>query len=142
MVIVIIMILISVLILVVSLVCTSTIVHYDSVFIFFLMIRRPPRSTRTDTLFPYTTLFRSGVNSSVLVVTARRPGQTAKEVPQPQDEVALGFLIWKAEPPRSSTKSTSAPFSSSSEVSSTTAVTPSRTKVRSSAFTEIGRAHV
>src|SRR3546814_15114986 len=26
---------------------------------FFFMIRRPPRSTRTDTLFPYTTLFRS-----------------------------------------------------------------------------------
>src|SRR3546814_10278682 len=26
---------------------------------FFLMIRRPPRSTRTDTLLPYTTLFRS-----------------------------------------------------------------------------------
>src|SRR3546814_8087444 len=29
------------------------------VYCFFLMIRRPPRSTRTDTLFPYTTLFRS-----------------------------------------------------------------------------------
>src|SRR3546814_18306985 len=28
-------------------------------FFFFLKIRRPPRSTRTDTLFPYTTLFRS-----------------------------------------------------------------------------------
>src|SRR3546814_8980145 len=28
------------------------------------MIRRPPRSTRTDTLFPYTTLFRSGVRRS------------------------------------------------------------------------------
>src|SRR3546814_9170864 len=28
-------------------------------YFFFLMIRRPPRSTRTDTLFPYTTLFRS-----------------------------------------------------------------------------------
>src|SRR3546814_11940753 len=28
-------------------------------YIFFLIIRRPPRSTRTDTLFPYTTLFRS-----------------------------------------------------------------------------------
>src|SRR3546814_2516728 len=27
--------------------------------VFFLMIRRPPRSTRTDTLFPYTTLFRT-----------------------------------------------------------------------------------
>src|SRR3546814_16508441 len=26
---------------------------------FFLMIRRPPQSTRTDTLFPYTTLFRA-----------------------------------------------------------------------------------
>src|SRR3546814_11683581 len=32
--------------------------YVNSVF-FFLMIRRPPRSTRTDTLFPYTTLFRS-----------------------------------------------------------------------------------
>src|SRR3546814_12225951 len=32
-----------------------------SFYIFFLMIRRPPRSTRTDTLFPYTTLFRSHV---------------------------------------------------------------------------------
>src|SRR3546814_4222501 len=30
-----------------------------SFFFFFLMIRRPPRSTRTDTLVPYTTLFRS-----------------------------------------------------------------------------------
>src|SRR3546814_17611421 len=30
-----------------------------NVFVFFLMIRRPPISTRTDTLFPYTTLFRS-----------------------------------------------------------------------------------
>src|SRR3546814_6903386 len=30
-----------------------------SIVIFVLMIRRPPRSTRTDTLFPYTTLFRS-----------------------------------------------------------------------------------
>src|SRR3546814_18897712 len=28
-------------------------------FFVFLMLRRPPRSTRTDTLFPYTTLFRS-----------------------------------------------------------------------------------
>src|SRR3546814_13252753 len=38
-----------------SSVCTMCI---RSVFC-FLMIRRPPRSTRTDTLFPYTTLFRS-----------------------------------------------------------------------------------
>src|SRR3546814_20732279 len=39
-----------ILVIIYSLVCCS---------IFFLMIRRPPRSTRTDTLFPYTTLFRS-----------------------------------------------------------------------------------
>src|SRR3546814_11161497 len=32
---------------------------------FFLMIRRPPRSTRTDTLFPYTTLFRSELSSLI-----------------------------------------------------------------------------
>src|SRR3546814_1578851 len=30
------------------------------------MIRRPPRSTRTDTLFPYTTLFRSGLRIHLL----------------------------------------------------------------------------
>src|SRR3546814_11770413 len=36
-------------------------------FFFFLMIRRPPRSTRTDTLFPYTTLFRSTVHMRVTV---------------------------------------------------------------------------
>src|SRR3546814_3100368 len=35
------------------------------------MIRRPPRSTRTDTLFPYTTLFRS--------TTARQGGRQAEE---------------------------------------------------------------
>src|SRR3546814_12638979 len=32
------------------------------------MIRRPPRSTRTDTLFPYTTLFRSGAHSRAWAV--------------------------------------------------------------------------
>src|SRR3546814_12736633 len=33
--------------------------------IFFVMIRRPPRSTRTDTLFPYTTLFRALVDRCI-----------------------------------------------------------------------------
>src|SRR3546814_11965677 len=37
---------------------------------FFLMIRRPPRSTRTDTLFPYTTLFRSSRTIAPLYATA------------------------------------------------------------------------
>src|SRR3546814_4360985 len=39
------------------------------IFCFFLMRRRPPRSTRTDTLFPYTTLFRS---DTLLVVRIDR----------------------------------------------------------------------
>src|SRR3546814_14367050 len=37
----------------------STNIRYVDVVFFFLLIRRPPRSTRTYTLFPYTTLFRS-----------------------------------------------------------------------------------
>src|SRR3546814_20115697 len=46
-------------------------------FFFFLMIRRPPRSTRTDTLFPYTTLFRSigivGAGKTPIVGTLKTP---------------------------------------------------------------------
>src|SRR3546814_15450584 len=38
----------------------TVLLSFDN-FFFFLMIRRPPRSTRTDTLFPYTTLFRSNL---------------------------------------------------------------------------------
>src|SRR3546814_14819418 len=41
--------------------------------IFFLRILRPPRSTRTDTLFPYTTLVRSGL--------VARPGRSAQRTP-------------------------------------------------------------
>src|SRR3546814_1926499 len=58
-------------------------------YVFFLMIRRPPRSTRTDTLFPYTTLFRS----LLAMVTPRcswrvshrhrAPGRLAGNWPQP-----------------------------------------------------------
>src|SRR3546814_11139620 len=47
------------------------------VLFFFLMIRRPPRSTRTDTLFPYTTLFRSRAagQRGLRLPPARRPGR-------------------------------------------------------------------
>src|SRR3546814_1991167 len=44
-------------------------------FLFFLMIRRPPRSTRTDTLFPYTTLFRSIAQHGLDSAGKRRVGQ-------------------------------------------------------------------
>src|SRR3546814_5271851 len=53
--------------------------------VFFLMIRRPPRSTRTDTLFPYTTLFRSallaefGARGGIV----NRVAQAAERVDQP-----------------------------------------------------------
>src|SRR3546814_12010714 len=43
-------------------------------FCFFLMIRRPPRSTRTDTLFPYTTLFRSDTGAPHRLAGAERGG--------------------------------------------------------------------
>src|SRR3546814_12866342 len=41
----------------------------------FLMIRRPPRSTRTDTLFPYTTLFRSTITESWHSSAKRQPAR-------------------------------------------------------------------
>src|ERR1017187_10867271 len=46
----------------------SLIIHLACVVFFFLMIRRPPRST----LFPYTTLFRSGINPAKARKVARR----------------------------------------------------------------------
>src|SRR3546814_19588276 len=47
-------------------------------FFFFFMIRRPPGSTRTDTLFPYTTLFRSYAASAITVrVLAQRDSTQA-----------------------------------------------------------------
>src|SRR3546814_4176871 len=49
---------------------------------FFLMIRRPPRSTRTDTLFPYTTLFRSdrksGARAAGAVADQRKSAMNAR----------------------------------------------------------------
>src|SRR3546814_3150118 len=44
----------------------------------FLMIRRPPRSTRTDTLFPYTTLFRS-LDRCVIIVIPSRPAPAGRK---------------------------------------------------------------
>src|SRR3546814_7503344 len=46
--------------------------------LFFLMIRRPPRSTRTDTLFPYTTLFRSNAEPALIVCEPAREAEMAE----------------------------------------------------------------
>src|SRR3546814_2952118 len=55
------------------------------IFVFFLMIRRPPRSTRTDTLFPYTTLFRSARHDAA-PRAPRRPGARRHRRPRPVRE--------------------------------------------------------
>src|SRR3546814_15221895 len=61
------------------------------------MIRRPPRSTRTDTLFPYTTLFRSissTLVSATLVIIIAAPAQHGKVVGDYFGDVPLiPFLI-------------------------------------------------
>src|SRR3546814_7799030 len=46
----------------------------------FVMIRRPPRSTRTDTLFPYTTLFRSGRDIALDDVPALVLSRSARDL--------------------------------------------------------------
>src|SRR3546814_3310777 len=59
------------------------------------MIRRPPRSTRTDTLFPYTTLFRSSCTRAVEIVhngnelAGLYAMRTAMELGQPE-RIILG----------------------------------------------------
>src|SRR3546814_5079584 len=47
------------------------------------MIRRPPRSTRTDTLFPYTTLFRSTIRTRTQAGLSRKRWESPKVLPSP-----------------------------------------------------------
>src|SRR3546814_11909750 len=54
-------------------VCLGVFVWFAFSF-FFLMRRRPPRSKRTDTLFPYTTLFRSELGSRFRVAAVAADG--------------------------------------------------------------------
>src|SRR3546814_17043767 len=67
---------------------------------FFLMIRRPPRSTRTDTLFPYTTLFRSlalkrfsYANDSLLLITGLTLMFTTHQYPIAQDWLTVKLTL-------------------------------------------------
>src|SRR3546814_12740688 len=55
------------------------------------MIRRPPRSTRTDTLFPYTTLFRSSTRLSLLHRETTLQGLPAMLAVNP--ELFAGFIV-------------------------------------------------
>src|SRR3546814_2376227 len=61
-------------------------------FLYFLMIRRPPRSTRTDTLFPYTPLFRSERGDEQEQAHGHRrpvPAHPLERAPRPRRQVAL-----------------------------------------------------
>src|SRR3546814_11012913 len=77
------------------------------------MVRRPPRSTRTDTLFPYTTLFRSGSDGSgirlVLMLVLSFPGVFAEQaaslridgpVPASREPGRQGAPAGGADPPQ------------------------------------------
>src|SRR3546814_12118761 len=57
---------------------------------FFLIIRRPPGSTRTDTLFPYTTLFRSGRDGRRNVATDHPLYRVLHDSPN-ADQTAVDF---------------------------------------------------
>src|SRR3546814_6728795 len=52
------------------------------------MIRRPPRSTRTDTLFPYTTLFRSGIREGRRRLAAACDEVLQRHIEQRREEQA------------------------------------------------------
>src|SRR3546814_2874353 len=67
-------------------------------FFFFLMIRRPPRSTRTDTLFPYTTLFRSGRRHPAIFAIRLRPAALqADRVAEAARPAAIGIVDERSE---------------------------------------------
>src|SRR3546814_9127939 len=89
----------------VSVVCyvVRCVVYCDVIFCFFLIIRRPPRSTRTDTLFPYTTLCRSLVIVERVGAIGRQraapvdsPGPEAAR-PGAIDEDVVGDLVGQVE---------------------------------------------
>src|SRR3546814_20236415 len=65
---------------------------------FFLLIRRPPRSTRTDTLFPYTTLFRSD-HETDLEAQARFEADFTRAIDDaPNLSAAGGQRLWRGHP--------------------------------------------
>src|SRR3546814_4113097 len=65
---------------------------------FFLMLRQPTRSTRTDSLFPYTTLFRSTTTSITAVSVSTRSSQSNRNAPD-WTQCSTGVTLASASPP-------------------------------------------
>src|SRR3546814_7656965 len=68
---------------------------YSELYCFFIMIRRPPRSTRTDTLFPYTTLFRSRIAASK--TTLEESASIARVLSVPMIDNEAGPILREAD---------------------------------------------
>src|SRR3546814_6859441 len=79
-------------------------------FFFFLIIRRPPRSTRTDTLFPYATLFRSRSSIQALIgisstaetcrrrrcsITAGWPSRSEEHTSELQSLMRIAYAVFR-----------------------------------------------
>src|SRR3546814_13986295 len=65
--------------------------------LFFLMIRRPPRSTRTDTLFPYTTLFRStaALRRCAFFLEPRRRAVSSMAFQSARETITTDSPLWR-----------------------------------------------
>src|SRR3546814_21027450 len=103
-------------------------VYFCFVSVFFVMIRRPPRSTRTDTLFPYTTLFRSRRS-----IAAARPARPRRKKARADRPPLRRFHAWYLEDshrlaivaPRNAARAEQERWTSSIPTNSSTACTSS-----------------
>src|SRR3546814_13954554 len=98
------------------------------------MIRRPPRSTRTDTLFPYTTLFRSLITWQTAGSVPQRRRQPAMREPLPVAQPSLTAIRCDAAGPASDYRVSTPPRCPGIAVPAAFA--------RRATLTQIGRAHV
>src|SRR3546814_6662091 len=111
---------------------------YSILYFFFLMIRRPPRSTRTDTLFPYTTLFRSLFLYPGDIARVE-PACAARQYPQAADEDSGPRPRRRGVPP--SGRGSVRAFPDAGHRLSAGGIRPHRRLFHAAAL-QIGRAHV
>src|SRR3546814_5145974 len=94
--------------------------------VFFLMIRRPPRSTRTDTLFPYTTLFRSRCLLRIICPWGKfedgfEVGRSEEHTSELQSLMRISYAVFCLKQTKKKASSSSAASSNERPVTSITA---------------------